>query len=182
MNKQRRDFIIKSGVSVLGVLFSRAIAMDSKLLPKQEDLLQEVTHETVTFEHFYKLSSWVTYQNDLDEDVARYMFEVIKDEPWGDGHTAVVYNKLGRKIAEEQRVVDVAELIKTDYFEHGESWFISHIVMTWYLGIYYHNERETKLITYEGALMRKMAGEHVPIPYYGRTPYGEWSEPPKKFE
>ena len=113
-------------------------------------------------------------------DIARYIFEVIKDEPWGAGHVALVYNKLGAKIAAEQDIVDVAELINTGFFVHVESWFISHIVMTWYLGIYYHNERDTKLITYEGALMRQLIGDHVPVPYIGNTPYGKWSELPEK--
>ena len=65
MDKQRRDLMIKSGLSVLSSLFLGAHARSPELMLNHR-YSKGVTHEMVTLEHFYALSTWVTYHNDLD--------------------------------------------------------------------------------------------------------------------
>ena len=60
----------------------------------------------------------------------------------------------------------------------GQAWFTSHLLSTWYLGIYYHEQRPTRRVAYETALMFDAIRGRLPIPFVEATGFGVWSEPP----
>jgi hypothetical protein len=61
---------------------------------------------------------------------------------------------------------------------YGETWFISHLVTTWYIGAYYHPERATQWITLQKALMYRPVQRLIPKPYYESVGFGNWVNPP----
>jgi hypothetical protein len=62
--------------------------------------------------------------------------------------------------------------------DDGEKWFINHLLTTWYLGIYYHEQRPMQLISREKALIFDAARGAIPIPLFEATGFGAWVDPP----
>ncbi len=131
-----------------------------------------------TFEIFQALCSIVFAREDLDPTLTQRMYEVFMDEPRGPRHIGRTYARLREAIArqawnpQERRAAPVARL------DADERWFVSHLVTTWYLGIYYHMERPTQLITYEDALMYDAMRGLIPKPFFESVGYGRWAELP----
>jgi hypothetical protein len=129
-----------------------------------------------TLEVFTALSAIVTLHDDLDSDAAARMHKIFMDEPWGPDHIVRSYNKLRAALGNKSRAVLTEPSWQLD---EGERWFVGHLLTTWYLGIYYHNERPTQRVTYEHALMFAPVRGVIPIPFFENTPFGEWADPPK---
>jgi hypothetical protein len=132
--------------------------------------------DKASLEVFRVLSNVITLQDDLDPDATKRMYEVFSAEPWGPEHMLRVYNKIRAALGDKMRP---AMKDKSWQFDEGEKWFAGHVLTTWYLGIYYHNERPTQRVTYEHALMFRSLRGIIPIPLFENTPFGEWANPPK---
>ncbi len=104
------------------------------------------------------------------------MYQVFIKEPWGKAHIARVYKKLQPVVNSK---MTIAELMQNDFFDEGEQWFILHLVMTWYLGVYYHEKMPDQRIMYEEALMHESVKDFVPIRFLEKIAFGEWGKPPK---
>lgn len=76
------------------------------------------------------------------------------------------------KANEEQRIV-----IKPADFSAGEQWFISHLLVTWYTGVYYH-DRGNHHVTLKHALMYKKLDYYRHPPTYCIGAPGSWRTPP----
>lgn len=133
--------------------------------------------EKPTLELFHELSRLVTLKDDLDADTVKKMYKVFMDEPWGPEHITAVSSRIKAALAAGGQ----RRMLKDPSwkFTEGEKWFAEHLLTTWYLGIYYHEERPTQRITYEHALMFRALEGKLPIPYLEPTGFGKWAEAPE---
>ena len=131
------------------------------------------------FEVFEALCWIALARTKLDVKLVRRMYEIFMEEPWGPKHIGHAYATLyealahtGEKLEERREPPPVSRL------GSGERWFVSHLVTTWYLGIYYHEQRPTRRITRSGALMYAALRGLAPVPYTESSGYGAWAVPP----
>lgn len=174
--KISRRSIVKAlltlGLSSVAAPYLNIFADDSSnlKLPK----LKRISLNNLDITAFKELSKIVTLQRNLDDETVKNMYEVFISEPWGKEHIVGLYNKLINNLTAHQ----TAHNIKKEEFSDGEKWFTNHLLTTWYLGVYYHQDRPTKRITYEFALMYQTTNDLVPIPFTEATGFGNWAEPP----
>jgi Membrane bound FAD containing D-sorbitol dehydrogenase len=130
-----------------------------------------------SYEVFLALSRIVLMRSKLDEAIARKLFDVFSDEPWGLKHIGHAYAVLRNEVvaANNRKQDGPAPLSRLG---EGEQWFVGHLVTTWYLGIYYHEQRPTQRITYAGALMFDAVTGLLPVTYFESVGYGSWIAPP----
>ena len=135
-----------------------------------------------SYDQFLALSKIVTVKETLDDEVARKMFKVFMDEPWGPEHIKSTYRALHASTLASAGNQDMPELLEGVKLTKGERWFVSHMLTTWYLGVYYHEDRSDQRITYEGALMYEaLQGAMFPWFTGERTP-GYWTETPTAYK
>jgi hypothetical protein len=130
--------------------------------------------EKATMEVFSALSAIVTLRDNLDAETTKRMYKVFMDEPWGPDHILRLHKKLSDVIASG---LDPKELSLKDgkwQLDDGEKWFASHLLATWYLGVYYHEKRPTQRIAYETALMFDTTRGIIPVPFVDAAGYGAW--------
>lgn len=120
-------------------------------------------------ETFASLCALVTTHDNLDSGTMSAMYKVFMAEPWGPEHMAGLYAKLTAALKGG----------KPATLTQGEAWFARHLLSTWYLGIYYHEERPVQRITYEHALMFRVLQGKLPVPYLEATGFGKWAEAPE---
>ena len=130
-----------------------------------------------TFEIFLALSQIILVQADLDQGVARRLYDLFMAEPWGPKHIATAYAAL-RKTFTDSGQHGGQETFAQTQLPYGETWFISHLVTTWYVGVYYHPERSTQWITLNRALMFRAVRDLVPERYRESVGFGSWAHPP----
>ncbi len=131
-----------------------------------------------TFGEFEALCRIVLARSQLDGRLVRRMFPVFVTEPWGAMHIGHAYAKLrAAAIKTGSRLRDRPAANLSD-LTPGERWFVSHLITTWYLGIYYHEQRPTQRITRSGALMYAALRGVAPTPYVGNTGYAAWAVVP----
>jgi hypothetical protein len=131
-----------------------------------------------SLEVFAALSRIVLLRSDLDPEVTQRMYKVFMDEPWGPKHVGTAYGRLRRAIIARNSMPRDAEPVPLDPLDGGEKWFVSHLLVTWYLGVYYHEKRPTQRITLDGALMFESVRGLMPKPFLESTGFGAWAELP----
>jgi hypothetical protein len=129
------------------------------------------------FEIFAAVSAFVTLRDDLDAETMRRMHTVFLDEPWGREHLEGIFQKVSSAISDKERK---ASSDKSWGFTEGESWFTGHLLTTWYLGIYYHEQRPTRRVAYEHALVFSAVKGLLPVPLLEATGFGNWTAPPEE--
>lgn len=134
-----------------------------------------------TFEIFLALSRIVLMRNDLDLEAGRRYFELFTAEPWGLKHIGTAYAMIRETVMSHAQQGGRAA-VEQAQLPQGERWFISHLVTTWYIGVYYHPERPTDWITLRGAVMYDATRGIVPRPYEDNVGYGGWTHLPKSAE
>lgn len=132
---------------------------------------------TPSFETFLALSRIVLIKADLDEAAARKMYDLFMTEPWGPKHLRTAYGALRETFIKRDQHGGQGMIAQTALPE-GERWFISHLVTTWYVGVYYHPERPSKWITLHGAMLYRAVHGLVPKPYLESVGFGRWANPP----
>jgi hypothetical protein len=121
-----------------------------------------------TFDSFVSLSTLVTMQENLDAATARRLYDVFMKEPWGPEHMAGLYAKLSAALQKHRK----------EELTEGEKWFAGHLLMTWYLGVYYHESSPPLRLAYDTALMFRAAEGAIPIPLVDAVPFGSWADKP----
>ena len=132
-------------------------------------------------ETFAALSTFITLHDDLDADSMQRMYKVFMDEPWAPEHIKSLHKKISRALGDGNKTLPRPE-DKSWKFNKGESWFMDHLLTTWYLGIYYHQERPTQRILYETALEFRATKGSVATPYVENVGYGAWTKAPEGVE
>ena len=133
-----------------------------------------------SFEVFEALSRIVLLRDRLNEQAVRQMYELFMDEPWGPKHIHTSYEELRTALIERNRKVDAKNPSPLRALGPAKKWFVSHLVSTWYLGVYYHQERPTRRVLYEHAIMFDSIRGVIPIPFFENTGFGAWAEPPPR--
>jgi hypothetical protein len=132
---------------------------------------------------FSLLSSVVTLRDDLNPEMMKEMYAAFLDEPWGPDHMLRCYRKIMAALPKKEIATERPPLADTSWqFDKGEAWFLRHLLTTWYTGIYYHEERQIRAISYEHALMFDAARDTIPVPFVDATGFGTWAEPPENIK
>jgi len=141
----------------------------SSVLPKIQENLK------FSFEQFYLLSQLIARTRNLDEIVSRKIYQLMMSEPLGTEHLQSVYDRI--RTLQMQSGNGNNLVLRASDFTDSEQWFISHLLLTWYTGVYYHS-RGNQHITLKHALMyQKLSQYRRPPTYCGDTPEF-WARPP----
>lgn len=138
-----------------------------------------VTDE-VSFDMFYALSQLVTLRTHLDERVARRLYPLFIEEPWGAHHIRSTYAELRVALSQTDSTPGHAHPAASGQLGKGQAWFASHVLTTWYLGVYYHERTAPIRVAHSEALMFDAARDALPRPYVEATGFGVWGELPAK--
>lgn len=144
----------------------------------QDKTLSLVFGDGAAQEDFATLSKAVTLRDDLPQEAVEKMYAVFKDEPWMAEHVTGLNKKIKKGL---ETVAGKRPPMKDPAwkFSDGEKWFAAHLLTTWYLGIYYHEERETQRVLFADALMFDPLSGVLPVTYLEATGFGKWAEPPE---
>lgn len=179
--KMTRRQLVLSLASVLGTGLLIKYGISAKEIEPESIEFQMPDSSHIgppSYDQFLALSKIVTVKENLNDEVARKMFKVFMDEPWGPEHIKSAYRALYTAIVAHSGKQEFPDLLEGVKLTKGERWFISHLLTTWYLGVYYHEERPTQRITFEGALMYEVLQGAMPIWFTGERVPGNWREPP----
>ena len=182
----RRQFLLISGKAVAGLLVAASggeaalAAATHKILLLPNPPLDDPS--SPSFDVFYRLCQLVTGRIDLDMEIAIKMFEAFRGEPWVEKHISTSYQLLLKELEKTDPQTSVPQLLSENLLKDGEKWFASHIITTWYLGVYYHPERENVRVTYEGALMHEIVADYRPVPGFSDLETGYWAYKPTAFK
>lgn len=131
-----------------------------------------------SLQEFIRLSEVLTGRNDLDPDMAHRIHALIEVEPHGPQHVTRVYERIRAAVAGDPGM-SREKLLDPQRFDSGERWFIGHLLVTWYTGVYYHAVGNGR-VGFEAALMhRTLADMRAPPSICGRKP-GFWAAPPDR--
>lgn len=139
----------------------------------EQRLIENEDH--ISLEKFFWLSQIITKQNNLDEQTSRIIYQLIMDEPYGNEHLKNVFARFKRHQAISDNDGDM--MVSTLGFSEGEQWFMSHLLLTWYTGIYFH-ERGNQNVSLQYALMYQNLLNYRQPPSYCSGTYGYWALPP----
>lgn len=175
MNVTRRQLVkTLSALGAGGVFLSLAIPAAA-----QDKVLSLVFGDGATLQEFAALCKAVTLRDDLPQEALEKMYAVFKDEPWMTEHVTGLNDKI-RKGLKESAGRRPPMKDPAWKFSEGEKWFASHLLTTWYLGIYYHEQRPTQRVLFEDALMFDPVRGTLPVTYLEPTGFGNWAEPPEE--
>ncbi len=131
-----------------------------------------------SLEIFQALSRIVLARETLDPAVTQRLYDVFMDEPWGPQHIGGAYAGLYAAIARETWTWTKGRMAPVARLDDGQRWFVSHLATTWYLGVYYHEQRAPLRIARGGALMHAALRGLAPAPYAEAAGFGRWSDRP----
>lgn len=179
---RRRSFLIATAKTaaffVLSNAYTKNALAESTAKLAQKPIIHLNTIKTPTFEIFYHLSQLICARETLDQTGARKMYRLFQSEPWGGKHIVTAYKEIFTQISKNKAEKSVAELITEGALGEGETWFVSHVLTTWYLGIYYHESREPERVLFEDALMWDTLKGYIYPPGFSEGEPGYWANPP----
>lgn len=140
--------------------------------------LPDIIDDKASFDIFFALSKIITARAALDEKATQKIYAVISAEPWSEAHIVSCYKKIlflleGAALIYPPYTPTLHQQLNTD-----EKWFISHLLTTWYVGIYYYEAKAPMRVLYQQALMFEKLKQTYPIPFITAVGYGKWAEPP----
>ena len=132
-----------------------------------------------SFEVFHRLSLWVTCRGELDEELSHRVYKIFQEEPWGKQHISRSFLGLKEALTTASPQATIPQLIRDKVLGEGETWFVSHLLMTWYLGVYYHERTEPLRVTHTGALMWDAIEDITGVPGLTGGETGFWAARPQ---
>lgn len=181
MNRKRRAALLAIADAILGAALATsaarlALAVETaRILGRTPPILNDPARPS--FDVFVALSELVTCRSPLDQKAAKKLYPLFMEEPWGPKHIATAYEGLTKALTKGPGACSAPQLIASGALGKGEAWFCAHLLVTWYMGIYYH-ERKIVRVLYEQALMwEPVRGLTNILGLTGGKP-GYWSEPP----
>ncbi len=127
-----------------------------------------------SFSVFLALSQLVTLRTSLDERVAQCIYSLFLDEPWGAYHIHSTYTQLLTLLGKADARESIPSIMAKGELGKGQAWFASHLLTTWYLGIYYHERIPPVRVAYAEALMFDAVSPELPLRYVEATGFGAW--------
>ena len=138
----------------------------------EQRLIENEDH--ISLEKFFWLSQIITKQNNLDEQTSRKIYQLIMDEPYGNEHLINVFTRFQQQtIGGNARNI----MVRASDFSDSEQWFISHLMLTWYTGVYFHDSGHHN-VTLKHALMYNKISNFLSPPTYCSGAPGSWKDPP----
>jgi hypothetical protein len=131
-----------------------------------------------TAQEFLNLSEILTGYGDLDPGMARRIYALIMAEPYGPQHVSRVYEHIRAAIAGNPGKPR-EQILDPTVFGSGERWFIGHLLVTWYTGVYYHAVGNRR-VAFEAALMHRALADMRPPPTRCGSAPGFWAAPPSR--
>lgn len=131
-----------------------------------------------SLQEFLRLSEILTGHGDLDSDMARRMYGLIVAEHYGLSHVGRVYERI-RAAAAGEPARTREQILDPQAFDSGERWFIGHLLVTWYTGVYYHATGNQR-VGFEAALMHRALADMRPAPTRCGGATGFWASPPRQ--
>lgn len=131
--------------------------------------------QNINFDMFHLLAKLITNTHNLNTALSQKIFYLMQEEPWGPENLQKVY----RRFREIQTVLTSKHnrLLDADLFSEDEQWFISHLLLTFYTGVYYHSNGNQH-VTLQDALMYKKLEQYRYPPTFCGGNSGDWSKPP----
>lgn len=158
--------MLASGVSVIASPLAAGASRDDPWVLDLPAIDPDAPH---SFAVFYALSQLLTQRAQLDRSLTQQIYHLMLDEPWGAHHIATTYAQLlGALSSPESQAV----------LGQGQAWFASHVLTTWYLGVYYHERIPPQRVTHTGALMFDAMGTAYPPRFVSGTGYAGWQALP----
>lgn len=178
----RREFLEMLGGNFVGTLLlgtgsSASFAKSTKrLLQLPEVKIDDLKNPSLAV--FIRLSQWITCRQELSMEVAEKIFPLIQAEPWGKEHLVSTYQKIKTSFDQQGGQESVPAMIEAGVLGKGETWFVSHLLTTWYLGIYYHESREPVRVAFEDALVWQAFTDWKSAPGFSSLEPGHWATKP----
>lgn len=169
----RRDFLALATSGTAWLLLPWRASATYESLPALPPL---VDRNRPSLADFVRLSRTLTGHAELDSGMAERIYRLILAEPWGSQHVAQVYEKIQAAVARDPTRTR-EQVVRPDAFQSGEQWFISHVLVTWYTGVYYH-ETGHQGVGFEHALIHQTLLDLMPIPTLCDKVPGFWADPP----
>ena len=127
-----------------------------------------------SFNHFVQLSTLLTHSDSLDPEMSQEIYQAINQESWGPQHLQQIYRRIYQLT---NKGFNLNNLLQAENFSEGEVWFISHLLITWYTGVYFHSKRNKHISLQHALMYRKLSHFRQPPTYCGGAP-GFWAKPP----
>lgn len=164
-----------AAVALTAHYWTRAASAESSLRLK---LTESGSAEAPSFEVFYALSQLVTLRTHLDESLARRMYPLFLEEPWGAHHIHSTYSQLLDMFETPDGQQKPVPARSSAGLGKGQAWFADHLLTTWYLGIYYHERMPPMRVAYTEALMFDAVASVLPRRYVEGMVFGSWGAAP----
>lgn len=148
-----------------------ALLFGSTIIPKIN-----ADSSVISFQGFYDFSKTITGFNELNVKYTRNVYDLIISEPWGKENLKNIISKISQ--LELTASSNQKTIFKADNFDEGEQWFISHLLLTFYTGVFFH-ETGNKNISLKDSLMHQLQIDYRQPPTYCSGEIGFWAEPPK---
>lgn len=123
------------------------------------------------FAAFHRLCKVITNFPALDAGFCRRLYRLVLKEPWGPEHVAQIYARARELGASSGKILDPSQ------YSEGERWFVGHLLVTLYTGVYYHASGH-HAVGYQEALMYRMVADWRGAPTVCAGGYGFWAKPP----
>jgi len=130
-----------------------------------------------SFDTFLLLSKILTAKSDLNLEFAKKIYETFLTEPWSAKHFNTVIQVIRRVSDDNGGGFDLHVAMKEEQFEKNERWFISHLLFTWFTGVYYYTGRDKRL-SFQYALIHEVLADIHTTPTFSKQSHGFWAELP----
>lgn len=174
-----RRLFLATCIGVISLLHDKALKSQT-VIAKYVFRLPDIKnlYEAPDFSTFYTLSQILTYQDDLKHGYAEKIYKVFLEEPWSAKHINTVVTVIKEYSSHNNRAFDIHDAMSVGLFEENETWFISHLIYTWFTGIYYFTGKDQRIAYHDALINTVLDGLYV-IPTYSDQAPGFWSELPE---
>jgi hypothetical protein len=159
IDTRRRSVFALALVPAVWLIFEEQIQAASAIVG---DLPPIAVPDRPSFAEFMRLSDVLTGRNDLNRAMGLRIYELILVEPYGLQHVVRVYERIRTIMSSGPDRTHEAALI-AKIFDSGERWFIGHLLVTWYTGVYYHSVGNRR-VGFEEALMYRVLEDMMAPP------------------
>ncbi|TMR62437.1 sugar dehydrogenase complex small subunit, partial [Streptococcus pseudopneumoniae] len=100
---------------------------------------------------------------------------LILEEPWGPENLQRIYQRF-----QDLQTIPAnknTRIFDANNFNKDEQWFISHLLLTFYTGVYYHSEGNRHVTLQDALMYQKLSQFRQPPTFCGGVP-GFWTQPP----
>jgi hypothetical protein len=157
----RRQIVVRGALSLIAI---GGLAVAAGAWQRHRSSLPG-PNDVPSFDDFLVLSRALLKRDQLDLPVARKIYDTILAEPWGPQHIATLLHTVQSKPANGDLTPD-------------EKWFASHVLTTWYTGIYFYEHRDEQRMSFAVALMYDAVRTVMPTPFSASSGYAAWATPP----